>query len=241
MNGHAMYNEVAKLHESDSIVRHATLVKRIAFHLLNRLPPTVQVDDLIQSGMVGLLEAASNFDSSMGASFETFAGIRIRGAMIDEIRKSDWTPRSVHRKFRAVTEAIQKIENDPGQDANGSDVATLMGLSLSDYHLILIDSSSAKIFSIEALEENVNDSVMPNSSEITPEESFSQSEYQQQLVNSIKKLPEKEQFVMSMYYDDEMNFREIGEVLDLTESRICQLHGQALLRIKAKMSDWQVD
>jgi RNA polymerase sigma factor for flagellar operon FliA len=241
MNGHAMYNEVVKLHEPDSIVRHATLVKRIAFHLLNRLPPTVQVDDLIQSGMVGLLEAASNFDSSMGASFETFAGIRIRGAMIDEIRKSDWTPRSVHRKFRAVTEAIQKIENETGQDSNDSDVATLLGLSLSDYHQILIDSSSARIFSIEALEENVNDSVMPNSSETTPEESFSQSEYQQQLVNSIKKLPEKEQFVMSMYYDDEMNFREIGEVLDVTESRICQLHGQALLKIKAKMSEWQVD
>jgi len=240
MNGHAMYAEIANINQPDSIVRHATLVKRIAFHLLNRLPPSVQVDDLIQSGMVGLLEAASNFDSTMGASFETFAGIRIRGAMIDEIRKSDWTPRSVHRKFRAVTEAIQKLENETGQDANDTDVASVLGLSLSDYHQILIDSSSAKIHSIEALEESVNDSVMPNSTERTPEESFIQIEYQKQLVSSIKKLPEKEQLVMSMYYDDEMNFREIGEVLDVTESRICQLHGQALLRIKAKMSEWQV-
>jgi RNA polymerase sigma factor for flagellar operon FliA len=240
MNGHAMYAEVAQLHESDSIIRHATLVKRIAFHLLNRLPPTVQVDDLIQSGMVGLLEAASNFDSKNGASFETFAGIRIRGAMIDEIRKSDWTPRSVHRKFRAATEAIRKIENETGLDANESDVALLLGLSLSDYHQILIDSSSAKIHSIESLEESASDSVMPHSNENTPEESFAESEYQMQLVKGIKKLPEKEQLVMSMYYDDEMNFREIGEVLDVTESRICQLHGQALLRIKAKMTEWHV-
>jgi RNA polymerase sigma factor for flagellar operon FliA len=240
VNGHAMYTEVANLNESDSIVRHATLVKRIAFHLLNRLPPTVLVDDLIQSGMVGLLEAASNFDSKMGASFETFAGIRIRGAMIDEIRKSDWTPRSVHRKSRAVTEAIRKIENETGQDANDSDVASLLGLSLSDYHQILVDSSTARIHSIDALEESASDSVMPNSIESTPEESVTQIEYQKQLVNSIKKLPEKEQLVMSMYYDDEMNFREIGEVLEVTESRICQLHGQALLRIKAKMAEWQV-
>jgi RNA polymerase sigma factor for flagellar operon FliA len=240
MNGHAMYSEVSNLNGPDSIVRHAKLVKRIAFHLLNRLPPTVQVDDLIQSGMVGLLEAAGNFDSKMGASFETFAGIRIRGAMIDEVRKSDWTPRSVHRKFRAVTEAIRKIENETGQDANDQDVALLLGLSLSDYHQILIDSSSARIHSIEALEGGVNDSVMPNSIESTPEESFAELEYQRQLVNSIKQLPQKEQFVMSMYYDDEMNFREIGEVLDVTESRICQLHGQALLRIKAKMAEWQV-
>lgn len=240
MNGHAMYSEVAQLNESDQIVRHATLVKRIAFHLLNRLPPTVQVDDLIQSGMVGLLEAASNFDAKMGASFETFAGIRIRGAMIDEIRKSDWTPRSVHRKFRGVTEAIRKIENETGQDANDSDVASLLGLSLSDYHQILIDSSSARIYSIEMLEESATDSVIPKSSENTPDEAFSQVEYQRQLVESIQKLPQKEQLVMSMYYDDEMNFREIGEVLDVTESRICQLHGQALLRIKAKMGEWRI-
>ncbi len=148
--------------------------------------------------MVGLLEDAINFDSRMSASFETFAGIRIRGAMIDEVRKSDWTPRSVHRKFRAVAEAIRKIENETGQDANDQDVALLLGLSLSDYHQILIDSSSARIHSIEDLEGGVNDSVMPNSIESTPEESFTELEYQRQLVNSIKQLPQKEQFVMSM-------------------------------------------
>jgi RNA polymerase sigma factor for flagellar operon FliA len=238
MNGHAMYAEVENLGEKDQIVRHASLVKRIAYHLLNRLPPTVQIDDLIQAGMVGLLEAASNFDADMGASFETFAGIRIRGSMIDEIRRSDWTPRSVHRKFRSVSEAIRKIENETGEDAKDADVALALGISLGDYHQILIDSSSSRIYSIDTMEENTQDAAIPSSSEITPEEAFNQSEYQQQLAGAIRQLPEKEQLVMSLYYDDELNFREIGEILDVTESRICQLHGQALLRVKARMADW---
>ena len=233
-----MYAEVENLGESDQIVRHASLVKRIAYHLLNRLPPTVQIDDLIQAGMVGLLEAASNFDADMGASFETFAGIRIRGSMIDEIRRSDWTPRSVHRKFREVTDAIRKIENETGEDARDADVALALGISLSDYHQILIDSSSSRIYSIETLEENAQDSALPSSSEQTPEEYLGKDEYQRQLAESIRMLPDKEQLVMSLYYDDEMNFREIAEILEVTESRICQLHGQALLRIKSRMAEW---
>ncbi len=238
MNGHAMYAEIENLDEKDQIVRHASLVKRIAYHLLNRLPPTVQIDDLIQAGMVGLLEAASNFDAEMGASFETFAGIRIRGSMIDEIRRSDWTPRSVHRKFRSVSEAIRKIENETGEDAKDADVAQALGVSLGEYHQILIDSSSSRIYSIDTMEENTQDAAIPSSSEITPDEAFIQSEYQHQLAEAIRMLPEKEQLVMSLYYDDELNFREIGDILDVTESRICQLHGQALLRVKARMSEW---
>jgi len=238
VNGHAMYAEVENLGADDQIIRHASLVKRIAYHLLNRLPPTVQVDDLIQAGMVGLLEASGNFNPEMGASFETFAGIRIRGAMIDEIRRSDWTPRSVHRKFRSVSDAIRKIENETGEDARDADVAQALGMSLSEYHQILIDSSSSRIYSIDTMEENTHDAAIPSSSEQTPEEAFSSDEYQRQLAESIRQLPDKEQLVMSLYYDDELNFREIGEILDVTESRICQLHGQALLRIKSRMSEW---
>ncbi|MCP4979184.1 MAG: RNA polymerase sigma factor FliA [Gammaproteobacteria bacterium] len=238
MNGHAMYAEVENLGEKDQIVRHASLVKRIAYHLLNRLPPTVQIDDLIQAGMVGLLEAASNFDPDRGASFETFAGIRIRGSMIDEIRRSDWTPRSVHRKFRSVSEAIRRIENDTGEDAKDSDVAQALGIGLSEYHQILIDSSSSRIYSIDTMEESMQDAAIPSSSEDTPDEAFSSGEYQRQLAESIRQLPKKEQLVMSLYYDDELNFREIGGILDVTESRICQLHGQALLRVKSRMSEW---
>ena len=239
MNGHAMYAEVENLDAADHIVRHAPLVKRIAYHLLNRMPPSVQVDDLIQAGMVGLLEASSNYNSTMGASFETFAGIRIRGAMIDEIRRSDWTPRSVHRKYREVTETIRKLENETGQDARDADVAKAMGISLSEYHQILIDSSSARIYSMDSLEEDTHDAVIPSSSDSTPDVAFGRQEYQSQLADCISHLPDKEQLVMSLYYDEEMNFREIGEILEVTESRVCQLHGQAVMRIKARMSDWQ--
>ncbi|MFT5218316.1 MAG: RNA polymerase sigma factor for flagellar operon FliA [Planctomycetota bacterium] len=243
MNGHAMYAEVESqgLGANDQIIRYCPLVKRIAYHLLNRLPPSVQIDDLIQAGMVGLLEASRNFDADKGASFETFAGIRIRGSMIDEIRRSDWTPRSVHRKYRSVADAIRKIENETGQDARDSDVALQLGISLSEYHQILIDSSSSRIYSIESLEEQNQDTEVPSSSEKTPDESLSRNDYQTQLKESISELPDKEQLVMSLYYDDEMNFREIGEILDVTESRICQLHGRALLRIKSRMSDWNIN
>jgi len=147
----------------------------------------------------------------------------------------------VHRKFRSVSEAIRKIENETGEDAKDADVALALGISLGEYHQILIDSSSARIYSIDTLEENTQDASIPSSPESTPEEAFSRAEYQQQLAESIRQLPEKEQLVMSLYYDDELNFREIGEILDVTESRICQLHGQALLRVKARMSDWNRD
>lgn len=238
MNGHAMYAEVQNYGGDNIVTRHAALVKRIAFHLINRMPDSVQVDDLIQAGMVGLLEAASHFDASQGASFETYAGIRIRGAMIDEIRRLDWTPRSVHRKYRAVSEAIRVIENRKGADATDVEIAEEMGISLSEYHQILVDSSSARVFSMEALEEQ-GDYQLSETERGSPFDFLSDEEYQQQLAESIRSLPEKEQLVMSLYYDDELNFREIGQVLDVSESRICQIHGQAMLRIRTKMADWK--
>ncbi len=134
MSGLATYSTSgAKAMHEDLVTTHAPLVKRIAYHLMNRLPPSVQVDDLIQAGMIGLLEAAGNYDAGQGASFETYAGIRIRGAMLDEIRRSDWTPRSVHRKARQVAEALD--------------------ISLEEYHQILADASGARIFSYEELSE----------------------------------------------------------------------------------------
>lgn len=241
MNGHAMYAEVQNYGEDNIITRHAALVKRIAFHLINRLPDSVQIDDLIQAGMLGLLEAASKFDAAQGASFETFAGIRIRGAMIDEIRRLDWAPRSVHRKYREVSEAIRKIESETGSDASDADIATELGISLSEYHQILLDSSSCRIFSMDAMHEQGSDYQLPQSSETTPYEQLSQHEYQEQLVEAIRRLPEKEQLVMSLYYDSELNFREIGQVLEVSESRVCQIHGQAMLRIQSKMADWRTE
>ncbi len=131
--------------------QHAVLVKRIAYHLMARLPASVQVDDLIQSGMIGLFEAANNFDQTKGASFETFAGIRIRGAMLDEIRRGDWTPRSVHKNSRMVSEAIQQLESELGRDVTDIEVAEKLDISLNEYHQILNSVSSGKIIGIEDL------------------------------------------------------------------------------------------
>ncbi len=238
MNGHAMYAEVQGYGGDNIVARHAALVKRIAFHLLNRLPDSVQVDDLIQAGMLGLLEAANNFKADQGASFETFAGIRIRGAMLDEIRKLDWTPRSVHRKFRAVSEAIRNLEKTHNSEPGDREIAAEMGISLDEYHQILMDSSSARLFSVELLEEH-NDAVLPDTREKNPFEALSDKEYQTYLAECIAALPQKEQLVMSLYYDDELNFREIGQVLEVSESRVCQIHAQAVMRIRTKMSDWK--
>lgn len=147
MNGLATYASVQE-QEFDSealVIKHAPLVKRIAYHLMNRLPPNVQADDLIQAGMIGLLEASRNYDPSQGASFETYSGIRIRGAMLDEIRRSDWTPRSVHRKARLVANAMREIENEQGRDARDVEVAEVLGMSLPEYHKILKDASGCRI------------------------------------------------------------------------------------------------
>ena len=246
MNGAAMYAVTQENANADDLVmKHAPLVKRIAYHLMSRLPPSVQADDLIQSGMIGLLEAAKNYDASQGASFETYAGIRIRGAMLDEIRRTDWTPRSVHRKARQVAEAVRTIENNKGRDARDVEVAELLGISLDEYHKILQDATGCRVFSFEdpaALggigeDEEIAGIEAPNH----PLENLQHEDFQKALADAISGLPERERLVMALYYDKELNLREIGEVLGVSESRVCQIHGQALIRLRARMGEWLSD
>jgi len=240
MNGLAMYVGTEAGAQDELVTRYAPLVKRIAYHLMSRLPPNVQADDLIQAGMIGLLEAARNYDKTQGASFETYAGIRIRGSMLDEIRKSDWTPRSLHRKVRQVTEAIRSIESEEGRDARDSEVAGRMGLSLQEYHRVLKDASGHKVFSFEDLpvgEESVTESL--SGERKGPLELLEMDKFRDGLAHAISGLPDRERLVMSLYYDEELNLREIGAVLGVSESRVCQIHGQALMRLKSRMSDWR--
>jgi RNA polymerase sigma factor for flagellar operon FliA len=233
----------AKLRRTDDlVVLHEPLVKRIAFHLLSRLPPSVQADDLIQAGMIGLIEASRNFDPKQGASFETYAGIRIRGAMLDEIRRTDWTPRSVHRKAREVAEAVRKIENEKGRDARDVEVAQVMGIGLEEYHKILQDATGCRIFSFEdpgSLGEEGFSS--PDRQSNQPFDNLQNDDFKQGLARAIKGLPERERLVMALYYDEELNLREIGEILGVSESRVCQIHGQALIRLRARMEEWTRD
>jgi RNA polymerase sigma factor for flagellar operon FliA len=227
--------------ESDDLVsKHAALVKRIAYHLMSRLPPSVQADDLIQAGMIGLLEASRNYDASQGASFETYAGIRIRGAMLDEIRRTDWTPRSVHRKARQVAEAVRAIENEEGRDARDVEVAEKLGIDLNEYHRILQDATGCRVFSIDDAGINGDEPQQFTTDEPRnePLDSLQSSDFKSALAQAISGLPERERLVMAMYYDEELNLREIGEVLGVSESRVCQIHGQALIRLRARMTEW---
>ena len=227
----------------DLVSKHAALVKRIAYHLMSRLPPSVQADDLIQAGMIGLLEASRNYDASQGASFETYAGIRIRGAMLDEIRRTDWTPRSVHRKARQVAEAVREIENQEGRDARDVEVAEKLGIELNEYHRILQDATGCRVFSIDDAGVNGDETPQPVSDtpRNEPLDSLHTADFKSALAESISNLPERERLVMAMYYDEELNLREIGEVLGVSESRVCQIHGQALIRLRARMTDWTSD
>lgn len=217
---------------SELIDRHSELVKKIAYHLMARLPATVLIDDLLQSGMIGLLEAARNFDSSKGASFETFAGIRIRGAMLDEIRKGDWVPRSVHKNSREIASAINAVEKRSGQDAKDTEVAKELGISLIDYQQMLQDVNCAKLVAYEDISDS--DEAHAEESNDTVFDTVSEHQFSSKLVEMIKQLPEREALVLSLYYDEELNLKEIGLVLDVSESRVSQIHSQALHRLKAK-------
>lgn len=217
------------------VLRHAELVKRIAYHLAGRLPASVEVDDLIQAGMVGLLEAASGYSSDRGASFETYAGIRIRGAMIDALRKQDWAPRSVHRKARDAAAAIRSIEARHGREARDTEVAGQLGVSIEDYHRIIQDAAGCRLSSMDEVGEATE--VADRDADLLAEAESGQRG--RDLVEAIANLPERERLIMSMYYDDELNLKEIGAVLNISESRVCQLHGQALVRLRARLSTWR--
>jgi len=235
-SGCAMYAEVDKDQQDQRVVQNLTLVKRIAYHLISRLPSSIHVDDLIQAGMLGLIEASKNYDPSQGASFETYAGIRVRGAMLDDVRHADWSPRSLHRKMRQVSEAIREIENATGRDAKDSEIAQKLAITLDEYYVIMRDSASSRIFSLNQAEED-GQAVM-GKQDTGPYDSLQKEGFQASLGKCIAELPEREQMVMSLYYNDELNLKEIGLVLDISESRVCQIHGQALSRIRAKLSDW---
>jgi RNA polymerase sigma factor for flagellar operon FliA len=234
----AVYQQ--QIDKNQLVERHAQLVKRIAHHLVARLPASVLVDDLIQAGMIGLLEAARNFDGSKGASFETFAGIRIRGSMLDEIRKGDWTPRSVHKNSRAITQAISQVEKATGRDARDIDVAKWLQVSVQEYHTMLNEVNAGKLVGIEDL--GVSEDVLTTDAtkgQDSPFENMLQGSFQKALAQAITTLPEREAIVLSLYYDEELNLREIGEVLEVSESRVSQIHSQAMLKLKSKMQSWR--
>lgn len=241
MSGMAAYAETQNIDQDDGaqVEQYTPLVKRIAYHLMARLPPSVQQDDLIQAGLIGLLEALRNYDPTQGASFQTYARIRIRGAMLDEIRKNDWAPRSVHRKARMVAEVVRVIENRTGRDARDAEIAKGLELSLDDYHHLLLEASGHRIFSYDELEVDTHGGAASlTQREKGPLEGLQILDFKQGLADAVAGLPERERMVMSLYYDEELNLREIGAVIGVSESRVCQIHSQAVIRLKSRMAHW---
>jgi RNA polymerase sigma factor for flagellar operon FliA len=221
----------------DALVQeYAPLVKRIANHLRARLPDGIEVDDLVQVGLIALLDAARQYSPAKGASFETYAGIRVRGAMLDEVRATDWTPRSVYRRQRELTAAIQAVENRTGQAADARAIAAELGVPLEEYHQLVGQATACRVFSLDATDDDGEGMAgqLPDP-DAGPAEALESEELRGEVAAAIRSLPEREALVMSLYYDEELNLKEIGAVLGVTESRVCQLHGQALARLRARV------
>lgn len=233
-----MYTASGHLDRSQSVRALMPMVRRQALALRVRLPESVALNDLVQAGMVGLLEAFDRFDAGQNASFETYASQRVRGAMIDSLRSSDWLPRSVRRDGRALTQAIKRLEHQLGRPPRGREIAREMGLSLDDYHSLLNDVNNGLILSYQEHDsEDEKRSVPAAGVETTdgndnPFAALLASELRQHLIAAIDALPERERTLLGLYYQEELNLKEIGAVLGVSESRVSQLHSQAMARLR---------
>jgi RNA polymerase sigma factor FliA len=235
----AAYQDTLKLTQTSLVESYAPLVKRIAYHLIVRFPQSVQVDDLIQAGMMGLLQAASNYDETRGASFSTYASIRVRGAMIDELRRCDWAPRSVLQHSRKLSQAQHELANKYGRQAKNHEVAAHLGVSLAEHQKMLVECRRAQVCALDdiASSEDRFTCSLTLAGE-GPLEAVTREEFQRALQASIAELPEREQILLSLYYNEELNLREIGLVLGISESRVCQLHAQAVKRLNQHIQSW---
>lgn len=234
-----MYTAKGQLDRDALIRRHVPLVRRIALHMIAKLPPNVELDDLIQVGMIGLAEALSRFESEQGVQFETFASQRIRGAMLDELREGDWMSRSSRKSQKDIEHALHRLEQRLGRTPLESEIADELGMDLDDYQsllgkvrgtqLVYLEDMSGGDEGEDFLERHVADSGAD------PFTLLRDHRLRVALVEAIKALPEREQYIMGMYYEHDMNLKEIAAVLGVTESRVCQLHSQAIARLRTKM------
>lgn len=234
--GVSAYADSVRQHQDAVVTEHMQLVRRIALHLSARLPVAVQVDDLVQAGMVGLLEAARKYDAGKGANFTTFASHRIRGAMLDEIRRGDWVPRSVHRNAREIATAMARMKQDLGREPSDRELANELDVSVEKLHHMIRDAASAKLTSFE---DESEDEQAPSADSEGPLQSAIDAAFRDRLASAIAALSEREQLVISLYHEQELNLKEIGEVLGVTESRVSQIHSKAMLRLRTALAEWR--
>ncbi|MDT0140439.1 RNA polymerase sigma factor FliA [Acidovorax sp. PRC11] len=235
-----MYTAKGQLNRDALIRQHAPLVRRIAHHMIAKLPPNVELDDLIQVGMIGLSEALSRYEVTQGVQFETFASQRIRGAMLDELREGDWMSRSSRKSQKEIEQAVHRLEQKLGRSPLESEIATELELSLAEYQSLLSKVRGTQLVYLEDMtrgdddEDGFLDRHVADSA-ADPMAMLRDQRLRSSLVAAIKSLPEREQQIMGMYYEHDMNLKEIAAVLGVTESRICQLHSQSIARLRAKM------
>lgn len=233
-----MYTAAGQLDKEQLVQRFAPLVKRIAYHLMSRLPSSVQVDDLVQNGMLGLLDAIDRFETGHGAQFETYASQRVRGAMLDGLRENDWLPRSLRREMRRVEAAIHQLEQESGRAPSEKELSEALGMPLADYQKMLHDARGHQLVYYEDMAGDGDEDFLERhftDNEADPARMLEDQDTRRNLVQAIEALPEREKLMMGLYYEQELNLREIGEVMGVTESRVCQLHSQAIARLRARL------
>lgn len=218
--------------------QHVPLVRREALRLRVRLPASVELDDLIQAGGLGLLTAVELYDPQQGVPFPGFAVQRIRFAMLDELRHQDWVPRSVRRTNREISETLSQLEQELGRNATEHEIAMRLGLSLEEYHQTLQKTNDAQLFSYEESHEETGDvieMVIGDHEQQNPFNRVAVDELRTQLIHALNTLPEREKQILTLYHQEELTMREIAEVLEVSESRVSQLHSQAIKRLRGKL------
>jgi RNA polymerase sigma factor FliA len=237
-----MYTAAGTLDKQETIKRYSPMVTRMARHLVAKLPASVNLDDIVQAGLIGLLDAATRYEDGHGAQFETFAAQRVRGAMLDELRQNDWMPRGVRRTQRKIEDAIRKLEQRHGKAPSESEIAAELKVPLDEYQEMLAESKGGQLLVFDEDEEDSDgQSYLENRISDPagdPLARLADKRFRSALVAAIEQLPEREKNLMGLYYEQDLNFREIAEVLGVTESRVCQLHGQAVARLRAKLKAW---
>lgn len=239
-----MYTAKGTLEREDQLRKYSPLVRRLAHHMIAKLPPSVELDDLIQVGMIGLTEAISRYEPSQGVQFETFASQRIRGAMIDELRDGDWMSRGSRKSQKDIEHAVHRLQQKLHRAPRESEIAAEMGLTLTDYQSLLAKVRGTQLVYLEDLSGGASgeddDGFLDRhmgEHEADPSARLMDQRMRMALVEAIKNLPEREQHIMSMYYEHDMNLKEIAAVLGVTESRICQLHSQSIARLRTKLRE----
>ncbi|UUX94852.1 RNA polymerase sigma factor FliA [Aquabacterium sp. J223] len=238
-----MYTAKGRLDNNAMLKQYSPLVRRLAHQMIAKLPANVEIDDLIQVGMIGLNDALGRFDAAQGVQFETFATQRIRGAMLDELRGSDWMSRGSRRQQRSIEAAVHRLEQRLGRAPQESEIAKEMELSLAEYQELLGKVRGTQLVYLEDMtgdgeDDDYLDRHMTPTEEANPLGLLQDRRMREALVEAIKNLPEREQYVMSMYYEHDMNLKEIAAVLGVTESRVCQLHSQSIARLRVKLRAW---